>query len=59
LFLPGTRLPIYPPARIAETRPDLILLLPWNLRAELVEVLSAVRGWGGRLMVPIPDVEVL
>jgi SAM-dependent methyltransferase len=59
LFLPGTRLPIYPPARIAETRPDLILLLPWNLRAELVEALSAVRGWGGRLMVPIPDVEVL
>jgi hypothetical protein len=59
MFLPGTHIPIHPVERIAETRPDFVLLLPWNLRDELSAQLAYVREWGGRLVVPIPSVEVL
>jgi hypothetical protein len=59
LFLPGTHIPIHPVERIAETRPDFVLLLPWNLRDELATQLEYVRAWGGRLVVPIPSTEVL
>jgi SAM-dependent methyltransferase len=58
-FLPGTHIPIYQPERIARTQPDCVLVLPWNLRAELTEQLSYVRDWGGRLVFPIPDLEVI
>jgi SAM-dependent methyltransferase len=58
-FLPGTHIPIYPPERILETRPDYVLILPWNLKQEIVEQMRAVRQWGGRFVVPIPRVEVL
>jgi SAM-dependent methyltransferase len=58
-FLPGTHIPIHPPERIAETRPDYVLILPWNLKRELVVQLDYVREWGGRLIVPIPEPEVL
>jgi SAM-dependent methyltransferase len=58
-FLPGTHIPIYPPEKIEETRPDHILVLPWNLQKEIAAQLSYVRGWGGQLMVPIPHPEVL
>jgi SAM-dependent methyltransferase len=58
-FLPGTRIPIYAPARIAETRPDYVLILPWNLRDEIMKQMAHVREWGGRFVVPIPRVEVL
>jgi hypothetical protein len=57
-YLPGTRIPIFTPEKIAETKPDYVLLLPWNLRAELVEQLSYVREWGAKFIVPIPEVEV-
>ncbi len=53
-YLPGTRIPIYPPDHIRRTRPDYVLILPWNLRDELLPQLSYVREWGGRLVVPIP-----
>jgi SAM-dependent methyltransferase len=56
-FLPGTRIPIHPPARIAETRPDYVLILPWNLKDEIMEQMAHVRGWGGQFVVPIPDVK--
>ena len=56
-FLPGTRIPVFPPERLFETRPDWILILPWNLRAEIVESLAAVRDWGAEFVVPIPDVK--
>ncbi|MDQ4118654.1 MAG: class I SAM-dependent methyltransferase [Actinomycetota bacterium] len=56
---PGTRIPIHPPERIAEDQPDYVLILPWNLRAELADQLSYVRGWGGRLVFPIPSLEVV
>ncbi|MER6943930.1 class I SAM-dependent methyltransferase [Nonomuraea sp. NPDC000554] len=58
-FTPGTRIPILPPETIARDRPDYVLVLPWNLRSELVEQLSFVREWGGRLVFPIPRLEVV
>jgi SAM-dependent methyltransferase len=58
-FLPGTRIPIHDPARIAETRPDYVLILPWNLRDEIAAQLSYIREWGARCVVPIPEVQVL
>jgi hypothetical protein len=58
-FTPGTRIPVLPPERIAEDRPDYVLILPWNLRTELTEQLSYVREWGGRLVFPIPTLEVV
>ena len=56
--LPGTHIPIHPPERLAETRPDYVLLLPWNLRDEIAAQLSYARDWGARFVVPIPAVEV-
>jgi 2-polyprenyl-3-methyl-5-hydroxy-6-metoxy-1,4-benzoquinol methylase len=58
-FLPGTHIPIHAPERLAETKPDYTLVLPWNLREELVEQLDYVRHWGGRLVFPIPALEVV
>jgi hypothetical protein len=58
-FTPGTRIPILPPERIAEDRPDYVLVLPWNLRAELTTQLSYVGAWGGRLVFPIPSLDVV
>ena len=58
-YLPGTHIPIYPPERIAETRPDYVLILPWNLRHEIVDQLAYIRDWGGQFIVPIPEVEVI
>jgi SAM-dependent methyltransferase len=57
-FLPGTHIPIYPPEKIRETKPDYILILPWNLKNEVMEQISYVRKWGGRFVVPIPEVKV-
>ncbi|HKE98105.1 MAG TPA: class I SAM-dependent methyltransferase [Actinomycetes bacterium] len=57
-FLPGTHIPIHHPDRLGETRPDVILILPWNLRAEIVAQLAPTREWGARLAVPIPRLEV-
>ncbi|MBL8201887.1 MAG: class I SAM-dependent methyltransferase [Chromatiales bacterium] len=58
-FTPGTRIPIYPPERIHETRPDFILVMPWNIKAEVMEQLAAVRGWGAKFIVPLPAVKIL
>jgi C-methyltransferase-like protein/putative zinc binding protein/methyltransferase family protein len=58
-FLPGTHIPIYVPDRLAETQPDYILVLPWNLRNEITRQLDYVRSWGGRLVFPIPALEVV
>jgi SAM-dependent methyltransferase len=56
-FLPGTHIPIFPPDRIAQTRPDYVLILPWNLKDEIMEQMAIVRSWGGQFVVPIPDVK--
>jgi hypothetical protein len=58
MFLPGTHIPIYAPERLAETRPDYILVLPWNLRAEISDQLGYVRSWGARLVFPIPVLDI-
>jgi SAM-dependent methyltransferase len=59
LYLPGTRIPIHAPEKLAETKPDFVLVLPWNLRDEIVSAMAHVRGWGGRFVIPVPRVEVL
>ena len=58
-FLPGTHIPIHHPDRIATDRPDYVVVLPWNLRTEISQQLSYVRQWGGRLVFPIPALEVM
>ncbi|MFE3326551.1 class I SAM-dependent methyltransferase [Streptomyces sp. NPDC059176] len=58
-FTPGTRIPILPPEQIATDKPDYVLVLPWNLRTELVEQLSFVHDWGGRLVFPIPELSIV
>jgi hypothetical protein len=57
-FLPGTHIPVYPPERIRETHPDYVLILPWNLKEEIMEQNAYVREWNGRFVVPIPEVKV-
>lgn len=58
-FLPGSRIPVLPPDEIARTRPDFVLVLPWNLRQEISEQLSYVTEWGGRLVFAVPELEVV
>jgi len=58
-YLPGVRIPIHGPDRLRETRPDYVLILPWNLKEEIVEQMADVRSWGGRFVVAIPEVEIL
>lgn len=57
-FLPGTLIPIYSIDRIAETRPDYVFILPWNLKNEIMKNLSYIYEWGGQFVVPIPEIEV-
>ena len=57
-FLPGTRIPIHHPDKVRETKPDYLLILPWNLREEIMRQMSYVREWGGKFVVPIPEVKV-
>jgi SAM-dependent methyltransferase len=58
-FLPGTHLPIRAPEEIARTRPDIVFILPWNLRDEVIEEMSFVRDWGGRFVVRSPELQVV
>ena len=58
-YLPGTHIPIFAPERIAETKPDYILILPWNLKDEIMAQLAYVRGWGAKFVIPIPELAVV
>jgi SAM-dependent methyltransferase len=58
LFLPGVHIPIHSPEKVRETRPDYLLILPWNLREEVMEQMAFIREWGGKFVVPIPEVKV-
>jgi len=58
LCLPGTHLPIFPPERINETKPDYVLILPWNLKDEIMNQMAHIREWGGQFVVPIPELKV-
>jgi SAM-dependent methyltransferase len=57
-FLPGSRIPIFHPDRIRETKPDYVVILPWNLKDEIIQQLQYIREWGGRFVVPIPKVTI-
>jgi hypothetical protein len=57
-FLPGTHIPIFPPEQLRVARPDYVFILPWNLKNEIMEQLSFIREWGGKFIVPIPEVKV-
>lgn len=57
-YTPGTHIPILHPDRIRETRPDYLFLLPWNLKDEIMQQMAYIREWGGRFVVPIPEVRV-
>jgi SAM-dependent methyltransferase len=58
-YLPGTRIPIYAPEHISKTRPDYVLILPWNLKEEIIEQMTDLKSWGGQFFVAIPEVTVL
>ncbi len=58
-FLPGTHIPIYAPEKIAETKPDYIFILPWNLKDEIMTQLAYTRGWGAKFVIPIPELTVV
>jgi SAM-dependent methyltransferase len=58
-FLPGTHIPIHAPERIDEAKPDLILILPWNFKDEILEQMAHVRGWGAQFIVPIPNATIV
>lgn len=57
-YTPGTRIPICPPERIRETRPDYLFILPWNLKDEVMKQNAFIREWGGKFVVPIPEVKI-
>ena len=57
-FLPGTHIPVHAPEKIRETRPDYVLILPWNLKDEIIRQLAYIREWGGQFVVPIPEPRV-
>jgi SAM-dependent methyltransferase len=57
-FTPGTHIPIFPPEKILETKPAYVLILPWNLKDEIVRQMAVIRTWGGKFIVPIPTVQV-
>ena len=58
-YLPGVHVPVAAPERVFETRPDYLLILPWNIKEEIMEQMAGIREWGGRFVVPIPRVEVI
>ncbi len=58
-FLPGTHIPIHHPDIIKEKKPDYVVILPWNLREEIIEQMAFIRGWGGQFVIPIPQVKVI
>ena len=59
LFLPGTHIPIEHPDKIRQTQPDYLLILPWNLKTEIMQQMAHIREWGGQFVVPIPHLEIL
>jgi SAM-dependent methyltransferase len=58
-FLPGSHIPIYAPSKIEEMKPDCVVILPWNLRVEVLAQLAGIRAWGGQFAVPIPEPELV
>jgi len=59
LYLPGSRLPIFPPDHILQDQPDYVVILPWHIQDEIIEQMQPIRDWGGQFVVPIPEVSVI
>ncbi len=59
MFLPGTHIPIFAPEKIKETKPDYLLILPWNIKDEVMQQNAYIREWGGKFVVPIPETTIL
>jgi ABC-type Fe3+-hydroxamate transport system substrate-binding protein len=59
MLLPGSRIPIYSPEKIEETKPDYIIILPWNIKEEIISQMNYVREWGGKFITLIPNIEVI
>jgi C-methyltransferase C-terminal domain len=57
--MPGSRIPVYSPNKIFETKPDYVIILPWNLKSEIIKQLSEIRKWGASFIVPIPRLEII
>jgi SAM-dependent methyltransferase len=57
-LLPGSRIPVFSPDKIFATKPDFVLILPWNLRDEISRQMAKIKDWGGKFVVPIPELEV-
>ena len=59
LFLPGTHIPIKSPDEIQKTKPDYVVIIPWNLKEEIMEQVKYIQDWGGKFMIPIPEVSIV
>jgi hypothetical protein len=57
-FLPGTHIPVFHPDKIRETRPDYVLILPWNIKDEIVKQMLYIREWSGQFIIPIPEISI-
>jgi len=58
-LLPGSRIPVYDTDKIFEAKPDYILILPWNLKNEIINNLQYVKEWGAKFIIPIPNIEII
>lgn len=58
-YLPGSHIPIYDPSKIFETKPDYVLILPWNLKSEIIAQMNHIGNWGGKFVIPIPNIEII
>ena len=58
-YLPGVQIPIYAPEHILQTKPHYVLILPWNIKEEIMDKMAAIRQWGGRFVTAIPKLTVL
>ena len=59
MYLPGTHLPVLAPEHIFQDRPDFLLILPWNLQTEIIDLMSNIRDWGAKFIIPIPSATIL
>jgi len=59
LFLPGTHIPIKDPDEIRKTKPDYVVIIPWNLKEEIMEQMKYIQDWRGKFMIPIPEVSII
>jgi SAM-dependent methyltransferase len=58
-FMPGSHIPIFPPSALAELKPDWVLILPWNIKDEVIKQQAAINNWGGKFLVSIPELQIV